>query len=345
MDASRPCPRSIDELDDLLSLPSSLAVSAIGACPGDFLVLGAAGKMGFHLTRMLQRCLAELGRGDRLIAVSRFTSETSRTPFQRFGIDTLSADLSDCAQVAELPDAANLFFLAGVKFGASQDPDMLNRMNSQMPRTVAERFRNSRIVALSSGCVYSFTTPASGGSTEQSATDPPGDYARSCLERERAFIDGSSRHGTPVTLVRLNYSVELRYGVLVDIAAKVLKGQPIDLQTSHVNVIWQRDAVDQIIQCLPNAETPPWIVNVTGAETLSVRDLADRFGQRLHQTPKFCGEEAAACWLSNSALAASRFGKPTMELGQMIDWTADWLLHDGPTLGKPTQFQVRDGRY
>jgi nucleoside-diphosphate-sugar epimerase len=320
-------------------------VSAIESCPGDVLVLGAGGKMGFHLTRMLQRCLNELGRDDRLTAVSRFTSSSSLLPFQRFSIDTLSADLSDASQVAKLPATANVFFLAGVKFGTSQDPEMLHRMNGQMPRTVAERFRDSKIVALSSGCVYSFTSPASGGSTETSETNPPGDYAQSCLERERAFIDGSSQYGTPVALVRLNYSVELRYGVLVDIATKVLKGEPIDLQTSHVNVIWQRDAVDQIIQCLPCAETPPWIVNVTGAETLSVRDLADQFGRRFGKVPTFSGHEAPACWLSNSALSRSRLGEAKMELSHAIDWTAEWLLQGGPTLGKPTQFQVRDGRY
>jgi nucleoside-diphosphate-sugar epimerase len=339
------CPKTIDELDDQLSRPDPKVLAAVDACPGNIAVLGAGGKMGFHTARMLQRALEHLGRREPVVAVSRFTSESSREPFQRYGIETIQADLSDAGQVASLPNATNLFFLAGVKFGTSDDVELLYRMNSLMPQLVAERFAESRIVALSTGCVYSFTSAESGGSTEQSETDPPGDYAKSCLLRERAFIDGSQSSGTPCSLVRLNYSVELRYGVLVDIATRVFAGQPVSVDAPYVNVIWQRDAVSQIVQCLPCAQSPPFIVNITGPETLSVRDLADRFGKRFGKPVTFTGQEADTCWLSNSSLARGRFGDPPMELDLMIEWIAEWIEAGRETLGKPTKFHVRDGKY
>lgn len=338
-------PRDTDELDETITMPSAAAIAAIEACPGDAMVLGAAGKMGFHVTRLLQRCLKRLGRKDRLIAVSRFSSEASRLRFQNYEIETIAADLSEAEQVNGLPDAANVIFLAGIKFGTAHDVDLLYRMNRDMPRHVAQRFRESRIVALSTGCVYSFTSPETGGSTEQSEVDPPGEYAQSCLARERAFIDGSSSHGTLCSLVRLNYSVELRYGVLVDIASQVLSGVPVDLETPYVNVIWQGDAITQILQCLPDAAAPPDVVNITGPDTLSVREIAEQFGSRFGLSPEFQGREADTCWLSNSALARGRYGEPRMKLDCMITWIADWLQQGGETLGKPTHFQVRDGKY
>lgn len=338
-------PRTPAELDDLISTPSEEAVAAVQSCPGNILVLGAAGKMGFHVARMLQRCLQQLGRSDRVIAVSRFTNDHARRHFESHQLETIGADLSDPVQVDALPTEANLFFLAGVKFGTANDVELLDRMNGQMPRLVASRFRDARIVALSTGCIYSFSSPESGGSTEQSATDPPGDYARSCLSREQAFIDGSRDHETRCALVRLNYSVELRYGVLVDIALQVMRERPVELETACVNVIWQGDAIEQIVRCLPCADSPPFIVNVTGSETLSVRDLAQRFGERLRRVPTFCGVESPTCWLSNNALARSWFGEPSTSVEQMIDWISDWLSRGGETLGKPTQFQVRDGQY
>lgn len=344
--ASHPlCPQSTDELDEQLTQPTAGALEAVESCPGDILVLGAAGKMGFHTARLLQRCLQQLQRPDRVIAISRFSSDSSRRPFEKYQIETIQADLCDPQQLEALPSAPNLFFLAGVKFGTSDDADLLYRMNGEMPRLVAQRFCDARIVALSTGCVYAFTSPESGGSTEQSPLDPPGDYAKSCVARERAFMDGSSRHGTRCSLVRLNYSVELRYGVLVDIAMQVMSGEPINVETPYVNVIWQGDAITQIVQCLPCTASPPFVVNITGGDTLSVREVAQRFGSRFGVTPTFRGQEASTCWLSNSSLARSRFGEPSMTVDRMIDWIVDWLLRGGPTLGKPTKFQVRDGKY
>jgi nucleoside-diphosphate-sugar epimerase len=235
--------------------------------------------------------------------------------------------------------------MAGVKFGTSSAAGLLKRLNAVMPELVAEHYRGSRIVALSTGCVYSFTAPESGGSTEDAATDPPGVYAQSCLQRERAFINGSQTHGTKCALVRLNYSIDLRYGVLVDIAQQVKAGTPIDVTTGYVNVIWQGDAVAQILQCLPLADSPPLVINVTGAETLAVRELATQFADRFGCIAEFTGTEAATCWLNNSARARELFGEPRVCVRQMMDWIADWIDRGGETLGKPTQFQTRDGNY
>lgn len=338
-------PGSIDELDDQITTPTDAALAAVDRCSGDFAVLGAGGKMGFHVTRMLQRSLQQLGRDSGLTAISRFGSDDSLAPFERFGIAVQAADLTQSEIYPSLTKAANVIYLAGLKFGTSSEKDLLHRFNVKMPQLVADHFRESKIVALSTGCVYSFTTPQTGGSKEQDETDPPGDYAKSCLQREQAFVDGSLRHDTQAAIVRLNYSVELRYGVLVDIAQAVLAGRPIDLQTGHVNVIWQGDAVSQILQCLPLAGSPPLIINITGTETLSVVELAERFGECLGRKPRFAGQAAKSCWLSNNTLSRQLLGEPRVSVDEMIAWISSWLLRGGSTLGKPTHFQNRDGNY
>jgi len=334
-----------ETLDELITDPPAKVVEAVSRTEGDILVLGAGGKMGFHFCRMIQRALQSLQRNDDVIAVSRFSSPDAKASFDRHQIPTHSADLSDPLQVAAVPEAGDVFFLAGVKFGTADNSELLHRMNVRVPQLVAERYASSRIVALSTGCVYSFTTPESGGSREGDPTDPPGAYAASCLQREQAFMEASERHGTRTALVRLNYSIDLRYGVLVDLAQKILDEQPVDLTTGYVNVIWQGDAVSQIIRCLDHAASPPWIVNITSPETFQTRELATRFGRRLGKEPKFVGQEEPECWLSNSAQATKLFGTPSVGIDQMIDWIADWLRTGGATLGKPTHFQVRDGNY
>lgn len=338
-------PESIEQLDERISRPSDGVLAAVGECSGRFAVLGAGGKMGFHVSRMLQRTLRELGRTEPVMVVSRFSSPNSRLLFEQHGFEVIAADLSDRQQVASVPLAENVIYLAGVKFGSASNPELLERMNVTMPGLVAERFRDSRIVALSTGCVYSFTTPDSEGSTETSPTDPPGDYALSCLERERAFTRAAQQHGTRCALVRLNYSIDLRYGVLVDIAQQVRAGMPVAVDTSHVNVIWQGDAVDQILQCLTHASSDPFIINITGSETLRVQEVAERFGARFGRSVTFTGTESPTCWLSNNGLARKLFGDPGTSVEMMIDWIADWLERGGETLGKPTQFQNRDGNY
>ncbi|MEC8473103.1 MAG: NAD(P)-dependent oxidoreductase [Planctomycetota bacterium] len=339
------CPKSTQDLDEILSSPDDRVLECLEKLSGDCLVLGAAGKMGYHLTRMIQAGFQKLDRQERVIAVPRFSDQRMKERFESQSVSVIQADLHDAASLEALPDVPNLFFLAGVKFGTNSRPELLQQMNQEMPRLVARRYAASRIVAMSTGCVYSFSTPASGGSTETSEMKPPGEYALSCISREEAFKKQSEIAGTPTAIVRLNYSIDLRYGVLVDIARAVLLGEPIDLSTGFVNVIWQRDAISQIIQCMSQASSPAWLVNITGSEALSVRELALGFAERMGREPKFRGSESTHCWLSNSELARSTFGEPSMKLDTMMDWTVDWLLRGMPLLGKPTHFQVRDGNY
>ncbi len=338
-------PQSESELDDCLSEPDEGVLSALSEVQGRFCVLGAGGKMGFHVSRMLQRALTATGQTQRVIVVSRFGDVSTRNQFEQAGFDVHSADLSDPDQLAQLPDVDNVFYLAGVKFGTNDRPDLLQRFNVDMPRLVSDRFRQSRIVALSTGCVYSFVTPESGGSTEQSETDPPGDYAQSCHGREQAFQDAASRYGTRSVLIRLNYSIDLRYGVLVDLAQKILAGEPIDVTMGYANIIWQRDAVSQLIQALPHAAAPPFVLNITGPEVLRIRDLATAFGERFGCDVTITGNEAPTAWLSNASLSHRMFGLPSMSVEQMIDWTGTWLQRGGAVLGKPTHFETRDGQY
>ncbi|MCH2212881.1 MAG: NAD(P)-dependent oxidoreductase [Fuerstiella sp.] len=338
-------PHTEAQLDDRLSEPDTGVLDAVEHSPGDLIVLGAGGKMGFHLSRMLQRSLMSLGRSDRVITVSRFRRQKTRVQFVQAGFDVFQVDLSDPEQLCELPDAAGVFYLAGVKFGTQNRPDLLEQYNIQMPRLVTERYRHSRIVALSTGCVYPFVRPESGGAAEETPTDAPGDYARSCLGREQACVDAAERWGTQSSLIRLNYSIDLRYGVLVDIAQKVLAGKPVGLDTGYVNVIWQRDAVSHIIQTLRHSSAPPFVLNVTGPEVVRIRDLAESFGRKFNRKVTFQGTEADTAWLASSEKACGLFGVPQTSIAQMIDWTADWLKHDGVTLGKPTHFDARDGKF
>jgi nucleoside-diphosphate-sugar epimerase len=338
-----PCPPS--EIDDFIGRPTPRVLEVVGRTAGPFMVLGAAGKIGLHLSIMLRRALDQLGRKDRVIAVSRFSTLRDRTAFEQRGIETLPCDLGDAASLTQLPDAPTVFFLAGVKFGTSTAPGLLHAINVEMPHRVAEKFARSRIVAFSSGCVYPFVTPASGGAREDTPPSPVGEYAASCVAREQAFTEVAAARGTPVALIRLNYSVEFRYGLLVDIGQMVLAGQPVDVTTGHVNVIWQTDAVAHTIQALDIASAPAVPINVTGSEILLVRDLAQRFGAALGRQVKIVGMEAGTAWLNNASHAHRLFGPPLTSVGQMIQWISEWLLQEGETWGKPTGFEKRDGRF
>jgi len=338
-------PCEMAQVDDWLGEPAAGVVARLVRHPGPFVVLGAGGKLGLHLCVMLKRALAAGGRDDAVIAISRFRTLRDRGEFARRGIEARSGDLTDAALVSALPEAPTVFFLAGVKFGTASQPELLAAINERMPQIVAERYRRSRIIALSTGCVYPFVAPESGGATEETPPAPPGAYARSCLQRERAFQEVSARWGTPVALIRLNYAVEFRYGVLLDIAEKVWRREPVDLAMGHVNVIWQRDALAQVIQSLELAGSPPVPVNITGPEILSVRAIARRLGELLGVPVQFRGTEAPTAWLSNSRRARSRFGDPPTSLETMLTWVAAWLQHGGEVWGKPTGFERRDGNY
>lgn len=332
-------------LDAFISQPEAATVATLGRWPGDVLVLGAAGKMGLHLCLLLKRALLALGRGDKVVAASRFQSVSSREAFERQGIDTLAGDFQDSSFLDTLPDCPNVFYLVGAKFGTSDRPELLEEINVKLASSLAERFAASRMVALSTGCVYSYVGPESGGSREDAALQPVGAYAQSCVGRERSFGDVSRRRGAKVALVRLNYSVELRYGVLVDLAQKVKAGKPVSLRTGWVNVIWQGDAVNQIARCLDFAESPPRAINVTGPEVLSVRELALGFGRRFGVEVRFEGEEEPEAWLSDASWARLHLGEPTVSVSQMMDWIAAWLESGGETHGKPTGFDRRDGKF
>jgi nucleoside-diphosphate-sugar epimerase len=268
-----------------------------------------------------------------------------RDALNRHGIETIAADLLDRAAVDRLPSLANVIFMAGRKFGAEGELPLTWAMNAHVPAIVAERFRSSRVVAFSTGCVYPFAAVAGGGSTEETPLDPPGEYANSCVGRERLFEYFSQAHATPGRLFRLNYAIDLRYGVLHDIARKVRDRAPIDLAMGHVNVIWQGDACAQALRCLAHCTTPTSAINVSGPETLSVRRLAEEFANRLGRVPAFVGTEAPTAWLTNTAQAQRLFGAPMVPLSAMMGWVADWVTRGGPSLGKPTKFEARDGRY
>lgn len=340
-------PQSVEELDELASEPDRGVIDTLSRLDGDVLVAGAGGKMGFHLSLMLRRGFDVLGMSNRVIAASRFEDGAAREKFASRYITTLSADLTDPEAVASLPNAANVFYLAGMKFGTSDSPETLKRFNEEMPALVAERFAESSIVALSTGCVYPFVGSDSGGSTEEDEVGPVGDYAASCLGRERAFLAASEASGTPLALIRLNYAVDLRYGVLVDLALKVYSGEPVDVTMGYFNCIWQGDAVAHTIRSLECAAASPghFLMNLTGSRVLSVRDVALAFGEIFGKVVDFTGSEAETAWLSNASKCHQRFGPPSVTEESLISWVADWIDHERPILGRPTHFEVRDGKY
>ena len=295
---------------------------------------------------MIRRALDEAGRPEVPVsAVSRFTSARSLIEFERRGIPTQAADLLDSRALGELPDFGTVYFLAGMKFGSSENPDALRRFNEEMPAMVAERYKSAVIVALSTGCVYPFVAPETGGSREEDGARPSGEYAISCHGREKSFASASEKYGTPVALIRLNYAVEFRYGVLVDIAQKVLAGEPVDVSTGSVNVIWQRDAVEHIARSAAFAASPAVPLNVAGLPVVPVRDLAERFGKLFGRAAVIEGREEATSWLNNPSKAHGLFGPPETSLDQMVGWVAAWLTAGGATHGKPTKFERRDGKF
>jgi nucleoside-diphosphate-sugar epimerase len=335
-------PATVHELEALLSEPSAGVMRALETCAGDIVVLGAGGKMGPTLARMAARATRHDGR--RVIAVSRFSSPDAVTALHAAGVETISCDLLDRAQVEALPDAPNVIFMAGQKFGTSESPERTWAMNVTVPEIVAARYATSRIVVFSTGNVYPLVPVASGGCRETDPTGPVGDYAKSCLARERVF-EAAALRGAKVAVVRLNYAIDLRYGVLTDLACRIVAGTPVALAMGHVNVIWQGDANRAALELLPRATSPadPW--NVTGREVLSVRSLATELGHRLGRGPILEGIEAGDALLSNAARIHAELSAPELPLSTMLDWTAEWVASGRPLLGKPTKFDVRDGAF
>jgi nucleoside-diphosphate-sugar epimerase len=335
----------VDHLDDLLSEPTAGVVEMLSRLEGDILVLGAAGKMGPTLAWMARRALDQAGSSRRVIGVARF-SQPARVDWLRArGVEPLACDLLDPEQLDRLPDAPNVVFMAGMKFGSSGNESLTWAMNCLLPAQVARKYRESRIVAFSTGNVYGLTTPASGGSRETDTVEPRGDYALSCVGRERLLEHMSRTHGTPLAIVRLNYACELRYGVLVDLARKVQEGRPIDLTMGHLNAIWQGDANAAALRAFEHVASPPLVLNVAGPNVLSVRRLAEEFGRLLGKPVAFQGREAPDALLSNAAHSVELFGPPLVSVETMTRRIADWVARGGPSLDKPTHFEVRDGRF
>lgn len=338
-------PRDEAGLEELLSRPTPGVLQTLEQLPGDIVILGVAGKMGVTLAMMARRALDQLNRKDKVIGVARFSNPDAQTKLNDAGIETVRCDLLNRDEVLALPDAPNVLFLAGQKFGTASGPELTWAMNTLVPANACEKYSASRIVAFSTGCVYPLTPVSYGGSREEDALGPPGDYANSCVGRERIFTYFSNKNQTPVAIYRLNYAIDFRYGVLLDVAQKVQNGEALDVAMGHANVIWQGDANAQAIQCLGHASTPPAIFNVTGPETISLRSLAQRFGERLGKEVKIVGEEAPTAWLNNSGKAVKTFGYPSVALEQMIEWVAQWVEQGGSTLGKPTHFEEREGEF
>jgi NAD dependent epimerase/dehydratase family len=336
--------RDIDDLEDRLSAPTDGVLETMGRIEGDLIVLGVAGKMGPTLARMARRASNLVGARRRVIGVARFTSAALEERLRSFGVETIRCDLLDEDGLARLPDAPNVVFMAGRKFGTSGQEAATWAMNAYLPGLVCRRFPKSRVVAFSTGNIYG-PVPVAAGSLESDAPAPQGEYAMSCLGRERIFEHFSRSFSIPMALIRLNYAAEMRYGVLVDLAERVRDGRPVDLTIGSFNVIWQGDANAMSLRAFDHLATPPRIINVTGPEVLKVREVAVTFSRLLGRPVTFEGEESPLALLSDANQAFRLFGTPRVDAERMIPWVADWIGRAGPTLGAPTHFEASDGRF
>jgi len=336
---------SEEQLEEKLSEPTAGTIAVLSRLDGDVLLLGAGGKMGPTMARMARRASDAAGVRRRIIAVSRFSSSGLEASLQAQGVETMRCDLLDRNQLEQLPEAANVIYLVGMKFGSTSQEARTWAMNAFLPGLVCEKFRRSRIAAYSTGNVYGLTPVSAGGAVETDALNPLGDYSMSCVGRERIFEHFSRTLGIPLALLRLNYATELRYGVLVDIALRVLRGECVDLAMGYLNSIWQGDANAYALCALAHTTSPPFLVNIAGPELLSVRGVAQEFGKLMNREVTFRGSESADAFLSNGRLGHRLFGTPRVQAPQMIHWIADWLQRGGSTLGKPTHFETRDGKF
>lgn len=337
--------RDLDDLEDRLSEPTAELIETFRQIEGDILILGAAGKMGPTLARMARRAADAAGTPRRILGVARFTDDRSRACLTDAGVETIRCDLLEDGALARLPVAPNVVYLAGMKFGASASAAQTWAVNAFLPGLVARRFAKSRIVALSTGNVYGLVPVAGGGSVEIDAPNPTGEYAMSCVGRERILEHVSRETGAKVAILRLNYACELRYGVLVDLAERVRDGRAVDLAMGHFNVIWQADASAVALGALRHASSPPFILNVAGPEQLGVRATCEELARRMSTRAIFQGTESPDALLSNGSLGHSLFGPPRVAASDLVGWVADWVSRGGATLAKPTCFSSRDGRF
>lgn len=333
------------ELIGKLSEPSPQTVQMMKSLNGDIIILGVAGKVGITLAITAKRAAKEAGISKKIIGVARFSDPKSREQLESHGIETIKCDLSDHESVKQLPLVENVIFMAGRKFGTSDNKGLTWIMNVLLPGYVAEHYKNSRIMAFSTGCVYPLVPLEHGGQKEEDTVDPIGEYSQSCLGRERVFEHYSQEYGTKICLFRLNYAIDLRYGVLHDIAIKVYKNKPVDLTVGYFNCIWQGDANNRALLSLELCDSPANPINISGPEIISVKYAAERFGELLNKKVQFEGEPGPANYLTNTTKSIGLFGYPTVPLDTMIKWTAEWIQKGGYSLGIPTHYEVSDGTY
>jgi nucleoside-diphosphate-sugar epimerase len=336
---------SEDALEDLLSEPSEEDVAAVARLEPDILILGAGGKMGPSLARRVRRAAERAGTGSRVLAVSRFSSRQLRERLEADGIPTLACDFTSGPAITGLPRFPNVLFLAGRKFGTTERTDITWTTNTVVPARVADHFSTSRMVVFSTGNIYPLVRVDGPSPTEQDPPMPVGEYAQSCLGRERVVEFVSREQGLRALMFRLNYAVDLRYGTLVDVARKVYADEPIDLTIGFFNAIWQGDANSYALRSLELCESPPQVLNVTGAERISVRESAEWFGQAFGRKPKLVNQEGPVALLSDSSRCRSLLGEPQVPLGLLRQWVAHWVAGGGASLNKPTHFETADGRF
>jgi nucleoside-diphosphate-sugar epimerase len=336
---------TVQQLEELLSEPTPQAVEAMRRLKGDLIILGVGGKMGPTLARMARMASERAGVRRRIVAVARFSEPGLERDLQTHGIETIRCDLLEEDQLVRLPDVPNVIAMFGMKFGSTGQEARTWAMNCLLPAMVCRKFRSARIVAFSTGNVYGLTPVALGGSLETDPLNAMGEYAMSCVGRERCYEYCSRTFGIPIVLLRLNYATEMRYGVLVDLARRVWAGEPVDLTMGQLNAIWQADANAAALASFDHVSTPPLVLNIAGPEILSVRRVAEEFGQQFNKAVRFLGCESPDAILSNAQFAHRLFGYPRVTAGQMIAWIADWVARGGATLGKPTHFEVRDGKF
>jgi nucleoside-diphosphate-sugar epimerase len=336
---------TVDQLEELLSRPPAYLIEIFERTPGDIVILGVAGKMGPTLARMAKRASDAAGTNRKIIGVARFSKPDQQPSLEMHGVETIRANLLDQKQLDNLPDAPNVIYMPAMKFGSTGQEALTWAMNSYLPGMCAQRYAKSKIVAFSTGNVYGLNPVVLGGALESSDLDPRGDYAMSCLGRERMFEHFSRVNGTPTALIRLNYATEMRYGVLVDVAQKVFAGEEIDLAMGAFNAIWQGDANAMSLACLDHCASPPFILNVAGPEMLSLRRCAETFAALMNKPLKIRGVESSDALISNGQLGHRKFGYPRVPIQQLMSWIAEWVMSGGSSLGKPTHFEARDGKY
>lgn len=336
---------SEEALDELLSVPRPELIDLMRSLEGDIMILGIAGKMGVTLGRLARKAVKAAGVSKTIYGVARFSDAESRRTLEQWGIETLKCDLLDPEAVATLPQAANVIYMAGKKFGTEGSEELTWAMNTIAPAYVAQHFKNSRIVVFSTGCVYPLVPVESCGCAESVAPAPIGEYSQSCLGRERVFGHFSKQNGTRMLMYRLNYAVDMRYGVLYDIASRIWAGQPVSATVQHFNVIWQGDANNYALLSLGLCASPAEILNVTGPEVIPVNHIAGEFGRIFRKKVDYAGIPGKVNYLNNAAKLFKLFGYPEVSLNKMIEWQADWVMHNGRSLGKPTHFEANDGKF